>query len=209
MSYLSEPTSKLNYGVVQVGNNINVTDGVISVPQDLSSNASVTFGNVNVTGNLSAHGNLVVTSVTPTATYGITLSNVVTSGYNASFTINNSGVTRLTAGTGIFLTANTGNITIATTGTSFINTYGTTTNYTATIDDEYIGVFSANAVTITLPAGIAGRVYYVKDEYGQGSGKITIQPAAGDLVDAKPNYIISVPNQSVGLVYRAGSWRII
>lgn len=209
MSYLSEPSSKLNYGVVQVGNNINVTDRVISVPQDLSSNASVTFGNVNVTGNLSAQGNLVVTSVTPSATYGITLSNVVTTGYAASFTINNSGVTQIIAGNGISISNSVGNVTISAYGADLINVYGTTTSYTVTQDDEYVGVFSANAVTITLPTGVAGRVYYIKDEYGQGSGKITIQPAVGELIDAKPNYIISVPNQSVGLVFRAGSWRII
>lgn len=55
----------------------------------------------------------------------------------------------------------------------------------------------------------AGRVYTIKDEYGQGSGKITIQPTGGELVDGKVNYIISVPNQSVSLVSRANKWWII
>lgn len=209
MSYLSEQTSKLNFGVIQVGDNINVTDGVISIPQDLSANSSVTFGNANVTGNLSAQGNLVVTSITPTAGYGITLANVVTSGYDAKFTIVNGGVTQLIAGDGISVSSNAGDITISAVGADLISVYGTTTSYTATSDDEYIGVFSANAVTITLPIGIAGRVYYIKDEYGQGSGKITVQPQPGDNIDNKSTYVISVPNQSVNVVYRAGAWRII
>lgn len=118
-------------------------------------------------------------------------------------------MTSLTAGAGISITGNTGDITISSYGADLINVYGTTTNYTASITDEYIGVSSASAVTITLPNGVAGRVYTIKDEYGQGSGKITISPQVGELIDGKPTYIISVPYQAVSCVFRAGSWRII
>lgn len=148
MSYLAQSTSFTDYGVVKIGDNINVTDGVISVPE-------------------------------------------------------------IIAGIGITIDANTNFITISSTGADLINVYGTTTSYTATLDDEYIGVSSASAVTITLPAGIAGRVYIIKDEFGQGSGKITIQPQSGQNIDGKPTYVISVPNQSVSVVFRAGQWRII
>lgn len=209
MSYLSQPTSKIDYGVVKVGDYINVIDGIISLSQDLSSNSSVTFGNVSVTGNLTAQGNLVVTSVVPSAGNGIALSDVVTSGYHPHFTITNTGVTSLIAGPGISLSGTTGNITVSATGADLLHVYGTTTNYTATLDDEYIGVYSAAAVTITLPTGVEGRVYYIKDEYGQGSGKITIQPQSGELVDGKTNYVISVPYQCCSMVFRAGQWRLI
>lgn len=271
MSYLSSVTTSTDYGVVQVGSNILVTDGIISVAQDLSPNASVTFGNVyvsndlvavglvDVTGNLIINGLEAVTTVTPNASTGISLSGVVTTGPAVAFTVNNTGVvdfsagtglattsntgniivtntgvvnltanvgidlssntgnvvvtntgvTKLTAGTGISLSGNVGNITISSFGADFINTYGTTTSYAATLTDEYIGVYSASAVTITLPAGIDGRVYYIKDEYGQGSGKITVQPQVGELIDSKPNYIISVPYQCIAVVFRAGQWRII
>jgi hypothetical protein len=60
-----------------------------------------------------------------------------------------------------------------------------------------------------LPSGIAGRVYTIKDEYGQGSGKITISPQIGELIDGKVTYVIGVPFQAVSVVFRAGSWRII
>ena len=225
MAYLAEPTSKTSYGVVTVGNYIDVIDGIISLSQDLSSNANVTFGNVNttnigatgnvvVTGNISGsvvldNGNRVITNITPSSGNGIGLSSIVPFGPNASFTIENTGVLSLAAGSGISLSGNTGNITISSFGADLINVYGTTTNYTATLTDEYIGVSSAAAVTITLPAGVDGRVYTIKDEYGQGSGKITIQPQTGILIDKKTNYIISVPNQSVSVVYRAGGWWII
>ena len=148
MSYLAQATSKLDYGVVRVGNNIVVTDGIVSVAN-------------------------------------------------------------IAAGPGITVSYQPELITVSATGADFINVYGTTTNYTATIDDEYIGVYSQSAVTITLPNGIAGRVYTIKDEYGQGSGKITISPQIGEQIDGKTTYVIGVPYQAVSVVFRAGSWRLI
>ena len=251
MSYLSMPTSTSEYGVVKIGNFINVTDGVISLAQDLSPTADVTFnkitsttdigagGNIVALGNIAGatvrdNGNRVITSITPTATTGISITSLTSSGPAASFTINNTGVTSavagtgisvssatgavtiantgvlsLTAGTGISLTASTGNITISSFGADLINVIGVTTSYTATLTDEYIGVKSASAVTITLPAGVDGRVYTIKDEFGQGSGKITIQPQAGSKVDNANTYIISVPYQSVQVVFRSGNWWIM
>lgn len=226
MSYLSNPTSTTNFGVVQIGDFITVTDGVVSLLQDVAPTADVSFNSLNVTTDIGAAGNIVslgsvsgatvlddgnrvVTSVTPSAGNGISLSSVVTDGPDASFTVTNTGVLSLTAGTGISITASTGNITISSFGADLINVIGVTNSYTATLTDEYIGVFSAAAVTITLPAGVAGRVYTIKDEYGQGSGKITIQSAIGELIDGKPNYIISIPNQSVSVVSRAGKWWIM
>lgn len=220
MSYLAQQTSVSEYGVVKIGSNINVSNGIISIPQDCSANANVTFynanitnqlsaANANVTGNLYANGSLVVTSVNPSSGPGISLSNVVTGGYNTKFTINNTGVLSLIPGTGISISSNTGNVTVSTTGTSYINVIGVTSSYTPTSTDEYVGVYSASAITITLPVGIPGRLYIIKDEYGQGSGKITLQPQTGDLIDGKPNYVISVPYQAVNIVYRANTWWIV
>lgn len=210
MSYLSQPTTTLDFGVVQVGNNINVANGVISLAQSLDSNANVVFNSVTVlTGDLTANGNLVITSVTPSAGTGISLSNVITGGNAASFQITNTGVLSLVAGPGISLSGNNGVVTVSANVADLINVLGTNVSYTATSTDEYIGVRSANATTITLPVGIPGRVYYIKDEYGQGGGKITIKPQNGDLIDGKTSYIISVPYQSVNIVFRAGVWWII
>lgn len=209
MSYLSNPASDLDYGVVKIGNNIPVLDGVISLEQAVGLGADVTFGNVTSFGGVYSFGNLTITSIIPTSGAGIALSNVVTTGSDAAFTVENTGVLSLVAGPGISLTGSTGNITVSATGADLIAVYGTTTNYTATAADEYIGVNSAAAVTITLPAGTDGRVYTVKDEYGQGSGKITIQPTGGEKIDGKNTYVISVPNQSASAVFRAGNWWLI
>lgn len=203
MAYLAQPTTKTDYGVVSVGDFINVLDGIISLEQDVSPNASVSFSQVTIDGDVA------VTSVTPSSGDGIQLTDVITTGNETSFTISNTGVLSLTAGTGITLSGSTGNITVSSSGADLIATIGVTGSYTATADDEYIGVFSASAVTITLPVGVTGRVYTIKDEYGQGSGKITVQPSGTEKIDNANNYIVSVPNQSVSVVFRGGQWRII
>ena len=209
MSYLAEPTSKLNYGIVQIGDFIEVDDaGIISLQQDVSPTADVEFNSVDA-GDITVGGSNVVTSVTPTGGYGIDITNLQSSGYDVTFDVVNTGVVELLAGPGISLSTSSGSITISSYGADLINVYGTTTSYTATVNDEYIGVSSATAVTITLPAGVPGRVYTIKDEYGQGSGKITIQPQTGQLIDGKITYVIGVPYQSVSAVFRAGKWWLI
>ena len=208
MSYLSQPSSTTDYGLVVVGSHINVTDGIISLDQDLSPIANVSFNSVDA-DEITVAGSNVVTSVTPSAGDGIQISSLNSIGYDVTFTVVNTGVLSLTAGPGISLSNNTGNITVSSVGADLIAVKGVTTSYTATLNDEYIGVSSANAVTITLPIGVDGRVYIIKDEFGQGSGKITIQPQVGGSIDNKSNYIISVPNQSVQIVSIAGQWRII
>jgi len=209
MSYLSNPASTADFGLVTVGANINVVDGLISISQNVSPNANITFASANITGNLLANGNLVVTNVVPNVGDGLALSNVVTGGTTASFRVTNTGVLSLIAGPGISISSGTGNITISSTGADLISVVGVTANYTALATAEYIGVSSANAVTVTLPTGIPGRVYTIKDEFGQGSGKITIQPVGAQSIDGKPNYVISVPYQSVSAVFRGTGWWLI
>ena len=203
MAYLAQPTSKTDYGVVGIGSFIDVLEGIISLEQDVSPNASVSFNQVSIGGSD------VVTSVNPVAGAGISITNLVSIGNTVGFAVSNIGVLSVVAGAGISVSSATGYITISASGADLIATIGVTGSYTATANDEYIGVFSASAVTITLPLGVTGRVYIIKDEYGQGSGKITVQPSGLEKIDNANNYIISVPNQSVSVVFRGGQWRII
>ena len=62
MSYLSQPTSTTEYGVVKIGNFIDVTDGIISLPQDIDVTSDVTFDTV-VANELYDAGDRVVTTV--------------------------------------------------------------------------------------------------------------------------------------------------
>jgi hypothetical protein len=203
MAYLAQPTSKIDYGVVGIGSFIDVLEGFISLEQDVSPNASVSFNQVSIGGSD------VVTSVNPVAGLGVSITDLVSIGNTVGFAVSNTGVLSIVAGAGVSVSNSTGYVTISSTGADLIATIGVTGSYTATANDEYIGVFSAATVTITLPVGVTGRVYIIKDEYGQGSGKITIQPSGLEKIDNANTYIISVPNQSVSVVFRGGQWRII
>lgn len=213
MSYLSNVSTNSTFGLVVVGNNINVSNGIISIPQSVDPTANIIFNDINANtisaNSITLNGANVITSVIPVSGDGIFIDNLVSTGPNVSFTVLNTGVLSLTAGAGINLSSSTGNVTISSTGADLISVVGSTTNYTALANDEYIGIDSATAVTVTLPTGIPGRVYIIKDERGQGSGKITITGTGGQLVDGAASYIISVPYQSVSVVFRNNVWRII
>jgi hypothetical protein len=213
MSYLFPEGSTTERGVVEVGSNINVLDGVISIPQSVDPTADITFVNVTANGDISAaklfdDSNRVVTSVTPSAGDGISLTAVTASGPATSFTVNNTGVLSLTAGTGITLSDSTGNITVSATGADFLNTVGVTANYTATATDEYIGVNSTSLVTVTLPVGVDGRQYIIKEERGSGTGKVNVQGSNSEKIDNSPFKQLTA-NASLTVVFRAGQWRII
>lgn len=231
MSYLFPLGSTTERGVVEVGGNINVLDGIISIPQSVDTTANITFenitansnvnvgGNVTVIGNIGAVGdisgnslfdsnNRVITKITPTANAGISITSVTSNGPNAAFTVINTGVLSLIAGTGITLSGGTGNITVSATGADVLNTVGVTSNYTATATDEYIGVDSTSLVTVTLPVGINGRQYTIKEEHGSGTGKVNVQGSSNEKIDGSSFKQLS-SLASITVVFRAGQWRVI
>jgi hypothetical protein len=227
MSYLFPLGDKLNLGVLQVGANIDVDgNSVISIAQDISANANVTFnsitantatissltisgninaGNVNTTGNVYSNGKQTITSVTPSANVGISLSNVVTSGPAASFQINNTGVLSLVAGTGITVSGATGNVTVSASGIANVNTRGTAVSSTLTATDDYVGA-TASGITLTLPLGTTGVSYILKNEVG--SGLVTVAATSPNTIDGSASKNMTA-NASITVVFRAGAWRII
>ena len=204
-------------GNLTVGGTLSVTATTAST--STTTGAVVIAGGVGVAGDVYAghlfdDGSRVVTSVTPQVGAGLALSGITTSGPAAGFTVTNTGVLSLIAGVGIALSASTGNITISSSGATFINTVQTLgPTYSATLLDQYIGVYSNVAVTVNLPVGVNGRQYSIKDEYGQGSGKITVTPNGAEKIDNANTYVISVPFASITVVYRGGGsapgWHII
>jgi hypothetical protein len=229
MSYLFPQGDSTQLGVLQVGSNINVDgNSVISLAQDVGTTANIVFnsitvntlsvasetvtgnitaGNIITTGNVYSNGKQTITSVTPTANIGISLSNVVTGGAAASFQINNTGVLKVLAGTGIAISSNTGNVTISATGSTIINTTGQIANYTATASDDYIGGTGVTATTITLPAGVTGTSYIIKNEK-LNSSKVTVACTGIDTIDGSSTKDLA-QNASLSVVYRALVWRII
>lgn len=76
-------------------------------------------------------------------------------------------------------------------------------DYTATLDDYYIGVNSTGPVTITLPTDPTDcQQIIVKAEMGPplGNRKVTIVAGNSGLIDESDKYVIEVPYQSVKLI---------
>jgi hypothetical protein len=85
-------------------------------------------------------------------------------------------------------------------------------DYTATVDDYYIGVNSTGPVTITLPPNIEDcREITVKSENKPplGNRKITITTSDGSTIDGYPDYVITVSHDYLKVIYRGNNWHII
>jgi hypothetical protein len=205
MSYLFPNATTTDLGVVQIGANINVdANSVISIPQSVATTATVTFGTVNVTNTLTVNGASVVTSVTPTAGTGISITSLVSTGTATSFTVNNTGVTSIVAGTNISINTSTGAVTITASSSPLVQTTGTAVAYLATASDEYIGV-TLNPTTVTLPTGVVGKTYIIKNET---TGSTTVTGTLGQLLDSSLTKTLGA-NASITVVFRAGAWRLI
>jgi hypothetical protein len=105
-------------------------------------------------------------------------------------------------------------VTFPDSGVSTINVTQTTgPTYLVALSDNYIGVYSSNPVNINLPAGVNGREYTIKDEFGIGSGLITVVPNGVETIDGDTSAVINIPLGSITTVFRSGGivpgWYII
>ena len=92
----------------------------------------------------------------------------------------------------------------------FVNVKLTTSNYTATADDCYIGATNSkddddNTVTITLPVGASGKLYYIKN---QGTGSIKVQGTSGQTIDGSSSKTLGT-NGSFIVVFANNRWNIL
>jgi len=84
-----------------------------------------------------------------------------------------------------------------------------TATYTALPTDYFLCVLTNGVVTITLPAGILGTVYIVKDCFGDAANNpITIQGTGGELVDAS-TATINVNYGSLQFIFNGTEWNIV
>lgn len=120
-------------------------------------------------------------------------------------------------GTGISISPSTGSganqITISSTGVQTLAVrIATATPIAITNADDVISVEvpGSVAVAVTLPVGVTGRVFNIKDGLGLASvaAPITITPAAGT-IDGGANTTIDVPFGSLTLVYSGVEWKIL
>jgi hypothetical protein len=87
---------------------------------------------------------------------------------------------------------------------SFINVTLTSTNYTATADDYYIGATKKD-IDITLPLGITGKVYIIKN---QVNGSIKVKASGGQKIDTSSDKTLGSEN-SIIVVFDGTRWNTI
>lgn len=85
----------------------------------------------------------------------------------------------------------------------------TPVNYTCTADDYYIGVSNAvsNKTTVTLPPGVVGKVYIVKNQT-PGNGKVTVVGSNGELIDTFVSRDLGT-EASLQVIFDGTRWNII
>lgn len=87
---------------------------------------------------------------------------------------------------------------------SLINVKLTSVNYTATLDDYYVGA-TTGGITITLPAGVVGKVYIVKNQ--AASGNVTVK-GTGQNLDQSVNKTLG-GNASLIAVFDGTRWNLV
>lgn len=125
--------------------------------------------------------------------------------------------TSIIAGTGITIAPTSGTganeITISTAGAEIVGVrIAVATPDTVLVTDEVVSyeVPGPVAVAVTLPAGVTGQVFYLKDGLGLAAPAtpITITPTAGT-IDGAATAVINAPYGALTLVYSGVEWKIL
>jgi hypothetical protein len=127
---------------------------------------------------------------------------IIQVGYDSNIATTTSlGIVQI--GSGLSITPD-GILSATGSGSSLINVFLTANNYTATANDYYIGVTHDNR-TITLPPGVTGKVYIVKN---QASGNITVTGTGGQKIDGSTSKSLGSDN-SIVVVFDGTRWNVI
>ena len=126
--------------------------------------------------------------------------------------------TSILAGTGITVTPTVGTgvntITISTAGPEIMNVRVAVATPIAVVaaTDEVVSIEVPGpvAVAVTLPAGVTGQVFYLKDGLGLAAPAtpVTITPVAGT-IDGAATATINAPYGALTLVYSGVEWKIL
>jgi hypothetical protein len=84
-----------------------------------------------------------------------------------------------------------------------------TATYNALSTDYFLCVLTNAPVTITLPTGILGTVYIVKDCFGNAANNpITIQGTGGETIDGSAG-TVNINFGSITVVFNGAEWSIV
>lgn len=81
--------------------------------------------------------------------------------------------------------------------------------YTASINEYFLGVIYDGSTTITLPAGVVGKAYTIKDSVGDANTNPITVVATASTIDGQASYTLNVDWASVGLVYNGIEWNVV
>lgn len=93
-----------------------------------------------------------------------------------------------------------------------VNTVLITEDYTATLDDYYIGVRCESPVTVKLPSNCQdAKQIIIKAEMGPplGNRKITVVGLNNELIDGSNEHVIKTPYGLISLIWRGNQWHIL
>jgi hypothetical protein len=165
-------------------NAVSITNSTAS--SDTTSGALIVTGGVGVGGSLYAttvysNSKQAVTDVVPVAGTAITINSVSTASGTVTFTVNNNGVTSLTAGTDTAISSTTGGITFWDTSTlDSVLGRGNSSSGTISITNTSASTstIAGNAITVTGGVG-ADTFYAATNMYVNGSPVVTEADIAG------------------------------
>jgi len=106
-------------------------------------------------------------------------------------------------GSGLSITP-AGVLSATNTGTDIINVKLTAVDYTALLTDYYIGATKKD-IDITLPLGVVGKVYIIKN---QVSGNIEVKGSGGQKIDTSSDKTLGT-EASIIVVFDGTRWNII
>jgi hypothetical protein len=106
-------------------------------------------------------------------------------------------------GSGLSITP-TGILSATNSSSNFVNVKLTDFSYSITATDSYVGATSKNIV-ITLPTGILGRVYYIKN---QANGNIKVQCTGGQKIDTSSDKTLG-SEDSIIVVFDGARWNTV
>jgi hypothetical protein len=86
----------------------------------------------------------------------------------------------------------------------FLTIQYTAVDYAATAVDQYVCATASN-ITLTLPTGILGRVYYMKN---QSAGDVKVQGTGGQTVEGSAFKTLS-SNAAITCVFDGTIWKIL
>ena len=106
-------------------------------------------------------------------------------------------------GSGLAITS-AGVLSATNSGSDIINVILTAVNYTALLTDYYIGATKKD-IEITLPLGVLGKVYVIKN---QASGNIKVEGTAGQKLDTSSSKTLG-SESAIICVFDGTRWNII